>query len=232
MDLFSELVSTVQSDQTIGAESSLFPPDVVKLAVNRAYRKVGGLFRWPETEDAKKTSTEANQEYYDYPQNWRPESIWKIKVDGADYGDPLVFKDYLYEKEHNFPAGLQRMWASQWRRFFLYPTPSADGSFNICVWGQKIVDKLVNDNDVTIFSYSMTECNDAIVMEAQAILKNKGEDTNANAMLNGQALQIVTVAFGKVKQEMSKYQRTTGEWAMPDFFSSRSTGLRYKIGQF
>ena len=54
MDLFSELQTTVQSDLNVDGNSTLFPLATIKLAINRAYRKAGGLYRWPELEDSKK----------------------------------------------------------------------------------------------------------------------------------------------------------------------------------
>lgn len=223
MDLFSELITAVQSDLTIGNESTLYPLSTVKLAINRAYRKAGGLYRWAETEDAKKTSTEADQEYYDYPQNWRPDSIWKLKIDGIDYGDPIAFKDYLYEKENDIPSGLDYLWSNQWRRFFVYPTPTANGSNNICVWGIKVVDALAEDADVTIWSYSMPECNEAVVLEAVAILKNKGEEEKLGVFRSLEAKEILAKAWKNIKQEQAKYEKTQPFFDVKDMFGNGSS---------
>jgi len=222
-NLFSELVDDVQSDLTIGDESPLFPLATVKSAVNRAYIKAAALFRWPELEDAKKTSTVASQEYYDYPDSWRPDSIWKLVIDDQDYGNPLAFKDYLYEKEEDIPSGRDYLWSSQWRRYFVYPTPTASGTNNICVWGQRIPDTLAADGDVTIFSYSMPECNEAISLEAGAILKTKGDNEKSSQFKSTEAKQILIVAWGKVKQDQAKYHKTRPFIDVPDFFPSGNT---------
>ena len=230
MDLFSELQSTVYNDLTSGSESTLFPVDTVKLNINRAYRKAGALFRWAETEDAKKTSTVAGQEYYDYPQTWRPDSVWKLEIDGIDYGDPLLFKDYLLEKENDFPSGLEKAWSNQWRRYFVYPIPTANGSYNISIWGQKTVDKLVNDSDTTIFSYSMPECNDAVVLEAVAICKAKADQKNDGEFLSIEAKQILINAWAKIQQEQKKYEPTQPFFEVQDFFARG--GQRTRTGRF
>lgn len=219
MDLFSELVDAVQSDLNIGDETSLADLTAVKLAINRAYRKAGGMFRWPETEDAKKTSSVNGQEYYDYPDTWRPDSVWKLVVDDYDYGDPISFPDYLFEKEQLFPSGKTKAWANQWRRFFIYPTPTANGSNNICIWGVKNVTALSADSDITIFSYSMPECNEALVLEASAIIKAKGEQEQVAAEFKSpEAQKILTIAWGKIKQEQTKYEKTKPFLDVPDFF--------------
>lgn len=232
MDTFAQLQTTVQSDLNVDSTSTLFPLATIKLALNRAYRKAGGLFLWPETEDAKKTSTVSAQEYYDYPQNWRPNSIWKLKVDNEDYGDPLVFRDYLYEQENDNPSGLTLIWTNQWRRFFIDPVPTTNGNNNIEIWGQKVVDALSADADTTIFSYSMPECNDAIVLEAEAILRAKGEDENTAAFKSAEAKQILSIAWGKIAKANAKYEKTTPRFNVPDFFGRRRNHPENNIGNF
>jgi len=229
MITFLDLITAVQSDLTIGDESSLFPLNAVKLAIIRAYHKIGALFKWPETEDAKKTCAKAGQEYYDYPDEWKPDSIWKITVDGQDYGEPLIFKDYLYEVENDVPSGRDYLWASQWRRFFIHPIPTADGEYNISVWGQVAIVDLVWDTDLTIFSYDMPECNEAIVLEAVAILQSKGEDRKGGEMLSVEAKQICVVAWNKVREEQGKYQVSKPFFDVPDLFGDNEV---IKIGDF
>lgn len=221
MNTFSELQTAVQSDLNLDATSPLFSTTTVKLAINRAYIKAGGLYRWKETEDSKKTSSVASQEYYDYPSNWRPNSVWKLKVDDVDYGDPLVYKDYLYQSENDWDSGLTKAWTSQWRRIFIYPTPTTSGNNNIEIWGMKIVDTLTNDADVTIFSYSMPECNEAIVLEAEAILKGKAQEENSGQFRSAQAMSILTIAWGKVQQDQKKYEKTQPFFTVPDFFKEQ-----------
>lgn len=225
MDQFLEIIQAIQDDKTIGNESTLFPLPLVKRYINRSYRnKAAALFRWPELEDAKKTSTRENQEYYDYPINWQADSIWKLKVNGIDYGDPLVFKDYLHEVENEFPSfptGERNVWSSQWRRFFIRidgEIPSIDGNNNICVWGQKVPDLLVEDEDVTIFSYSMPEGNEAIVLETIAMLNRKGEN-QSDQFVSLEAKAILTNAFNKIRQNQNKYEKTQPFFEVPDMFA-------------
>ena len=222
MDLFSELISAVQSDLTIGDESTLYPLATIKLAINRAYRKSGGLFRWPELEDAKVTTTQLDINYYDYPQAWIPSSIWKLVVGTADYGDPIAYKDFLYETENDIPCGEDYLWANQWRRYFIYPTPTAAGT-NITIWGQMAVTTLTADADVTIWSYSMPECNEAVVLEAVAILKAKGEEEKSGEFRSAEAKQILVVAWSKIKQDRAKYEKTTPFFNVKDMFGKTKT---------
>lgn len=233
MDTFLEMIEAVQSDLTIGDESSLMPLATVKLAINRAYvGKVSALFKWPQTEDAKLTSTEAGLEYYDYPNLWRPNSIWKLVVDGTDYEDPLAFRDYQYEKNNELPSGFTKIWANKALKYFIYPIPTTNGSNNIEVHGQVIPEKMTSDGDTTIFSYNMPECNEAIVLEAKAILKSKGEEPKIGQFASAEAKQILVSAWGKLRQEQAKYEKTIPMLNVGDMFSHRSSVSRGRIGNF
>ena len=222
MTTFVELLQAVQDDLTVGDESTLYSPTLVKRAINRAYRKVGGLFPWPELQDAKKTSTQVSQEYYDYPQNWRSNSVWKLVIDDVRYGEdpdgsPLSFDDYLNWKE-DYPDDTEKKWANQWRRFFVWPVPTAQGSNNIVVWGIKVISDLSADADTTIFSYSTPEANEAIVLESVAILKSKIEEDKSAEFRSLEAKQILVVAWDKIKKEQSKYEKNMPFFEVPDFF--------------
>jgi len=222
MTTFVELLQAVQDDLTVGDESTLYSPTLVKRAINRAYRKVGGLFPWPELQDAKKTSTQVSQEYYDYPQNWRSNSVWKLVIDDVRYGEdpdgsPLSFDDYLNWKE-DYPDDTEKKWANQWRRFFVWPVPTVQGNNNIVVWGIKVISDLSADADTTIFSYSTPEANEAIVLESVAILKSKIEEDKSAEFRSLEAKQILVVAWDKIKKEQSKYEKNMPFFEVPDFF--------------
>lgn len=224
MDTLLNIRAAVQDDLTVGDESTLYSPNLIDRAINRAYRKVGGLFPWPELEDAKKTSTQANQEYYDYPQNWRSDSVWKLTVDEVRYGEdpdgsPLSFDDYLNWKEDN-PDSTDKKWANQWRRFFIWPVPTTQGDNNIVVWGIKVVSSLSQDADTTVFSYSTPEANEAIELEAVAILKSKGDDDKSGQFKSLEAKQILTVAWNKIAKEQAKYEKNQPFFDVPDFFGN------------
>jgi hypothetical protein len=224
MDTLADIRIAVQDDLTVGDESTLYSPNLIDRAINRAYRKVGGLFPWPELQDAKKTSTQVNQEYYDYPQNWRSNSIWKIVIDDVRYGEspdgsPLSFDDYLNWKE-DYPDSTDKKWANQWRRFFVRPVPTAQGSNNLHVWGIKVVSTLANDGDDTVFSYSTPEANEAIELEAVAILKSKGDQENASQFRSAEAKQILIGAWARISKENAKYEKDQPFFDVPDYFGS------------
>jgi len=232
MVTLANIREAIQDDLTIGDESSLYSPNLIDRAINRAYRKAAGLFPWPELQDAKKTSTQVDQEYYDYPTNWRSNSIWKLTIldsDGNDdrYGEtpdgsPLSFDDYLNWKEDN-PDSTDKKWANQWRRFFIWPIPTTLGSNNIHVWGIKVVADLDEDADTTVFSSSTPEANEAIELEAVAILKSKGENDKSAQFKSLEAKQILAVAWGKIARENAKYEKIQPFFEVTDMFGGGSS---------
>ena len=225
MDTLLEIRTAVQSDLTVDGNSTLFTPTVIDLNINRAYNKIAGLFRWPELEDAKKTSTVASQEYYDYPDTWRSDSIWRLEIGGLRYGEdpdgsPLSYDDYMVWREDE-PSSTDKKWANQQRRFFVHPTPTTNGDYNLHVWGIMIPDSLTVDGSVTIFSYHMPEVNEAIALEALAICKAKGgEKGNEKMLFSQEANQITIMAWNKIIREQAKYEKIQPFFNVPDYFPS------------
>lgn len=238
MDSFSEMQTALKSDLNVSNNSSLFPTATLKLALNRAYIKAGRLFRWPQLEDALKTTTQANWYYYDAPRNWSPDSMWRVEVNDEVYGEEpdhsaMDYHDFLdWRADEDNENSTDLKWATQWLRFFIYPTPTVAG-LQICVWGQKNVSQLVNDSDTTIFSYNSPEGNEAIVMEAREILKLKGEDDKAKnneLMLSPKALGTLTTMYNKIRQETAKVEKTQPFFHVTDMFGRGNS--RNLIGRF
>lgn len=238
MDTLANIRQACQDDLTIGDESTLFSPTVIDRVINRAYIKAATLYRWPQLEDAKKTSTEVNTETYDYPSVWRPDSIYRLEVDDVQYGEdpdgsPLAFEDYLiWRRDDDNASSTDEKWANQKTRFFIYPVPTTAGTNNISVWGVKNIVALSADADTTIFSYNMPEINEAILLETLAILKAKGEDDKGSQFRSIEAKQILTTAWNKLKQEQSKFEKNQPMFYVEDMFSNKRTTTKNNIGNF
>lgn len=224
MNTLANLRTAVRSDLNVTSSSSLFPEATIDNAINRAYQKSGALFRWPQLEDAQETTTQADQEYYDTPSTWRPNSMWRLQVDGDYYGEspdysPMVFQDYLDWKADDANDGsTEKKWAAFGSWYFIYPTPS-EADLVIAIWGQKNITELSGESDTTIFSCNMPECNEAIALEAVAILKKKGEAEKTGQMYSEEAKQILVVAFNKLRQEKAKYEKTQPFLYVEDMFA-------------
>lgn len=239
MDTFDDLRNAVKSDINWSPTGGFISTDDIDRAINMAYYSAGGMHKWPDLEEALHTNSKSTQEYYQYPQYFYPESIWKLTVDSVDYGDPVLFKDYLYEKENNFPSGLKKLWSSRGRQYFIYPTPTTNGSGNIVIWGFKVVATLSALLDTTIFSYVMRNCNRAICLEAAAILKMKGEDLQetivprVGEMRDLKATALLNQEWARLRMERMKREGTRPMWDVPDYFRTNVGGMKNtKIGDF
>lgn len=224
-DTLSDIRTVVRSDLNITENSSQFPQATIDRAINRARIKSERLFRWPALQDAKTTTSQSNINYYDAPQNWTPQSIWRVVVDDVTYGEdpdgsPLKFRDYLKYKE-DYPDSTDKKWALQWLRFFITPTPTVN-TLSICIYGQKNGTALSSDSDTTIFSYSLPECNEAIGLEAAAILKKKGDNLQKGGMLSDEAKQILAVAWDRIKEEAGKADSNLPFFNVPDYFRANN----------
>ena len=227
MDTLKEIRDALMSDMNVDSTSTLYPEATLNSAINRAYRKAGALFPWADLQDAKKTSTVSGQEYYDYPTNWRSKSIWRIEVDGEKYGEdpdgsPLSFDDYLVWREDN-PSATDKKWATQQRRYFINPVPTANGTNNLHVWGIMVTETLSEDGDITIFSYSTPEGNEAVLLEAKAILKSKGDDLKTTDFKSKEAKELLAIAWGKERDEDAKYEKNQPMWEVNDMFGAGSS---------
>ena len=235
MDNLGNFRTAIQSDLNVSANSSLYPSATIDLAINRAYVKCARLFRWPQLEDAKLTTTQANQEYYDTPDGWSPDSCYRLQIGTDYYGyepdfSPMDFQDYLdWKADSDNEDSTDKIWAVHGNQYFIYPTPTV-ANLVISIWGQKNITLLTLDASETIFTDNMPECNEAIVLEATAILKKKGEAEKSGELFSAEAKGILAVAFNKLKQEKSKYEKENPLLNVPDFFGKAS--VADTIGRF
>ena len=223
IDTLVEMRGIVQSDLNVTAGSSLYPPTTIDAGLNRAYTKGYRLFRWPGTEWAKYTTTQTNQDYYDAPTDFVPDSIWRVELGGERYGEdpdgsPMNFHDFLQWRLDN-STSTEKKWAKQWTRYFIWPTPT-DAVTQICIWGQLNPTLMENESDTTIFSYNLPECNEAIIMEAESILKHKGASPKDGEWYSAEAKSIFSIAFTRIKQDNSWEKKIQPMLNVPDFFKT------------
>lgn len=183
-DMENELVTRLQ----VASNSTRFTSSRITELIQNATTWAGGLYVWNELVRGRRTSTVASQEYYDYPGDFRSETIIRVEIDDLEY-DRKNFEDYLdFKKE--FPNSTDRIFANYGRQYFVFPTPTSNGSGNLVVWGAVQHPALSTAETKTIFSDSNEQGNEAIVKKAfsVAIVRDdtalsKTEEAEAIAML-------------------------------------------------
>lgn len=235
METQADIRRAVQDQLNAASNSTLYSPTVIDRAIGRVYLIVTGLFRWPQLQDAVYTTTQNGINYYDQPDNWRPQSIWRLEVGGVRYGEkpdgsPIAFNDFLTWKEDN-PTSTKKKWAMQWKRYFISPTPT-DSVTTLTIWGQENATPLTPGVDAatTIFSENMPECNVALAKEVVADLKMKGERPSDKQLLSPEASAIFIASFHKWTKDTAKQEKIEPFFNVPDLFG-RSSSVN-NIGDF
>lgn len=183
-----DLENELQSQLQIADNSSLFPASRLTKLIQNAYRRATDLYIWLDLVKGKTTHTQAGHEYYDYPQDFRSNTILRMEIDGENY-ERKNFEDYLAYK-NNHPTSNFKMFANFGRQFFVWPVPTSTGTDNLDVWGAVVSDELANSTDETIFSNNKEDCNFAVVGLAFAVAMkridlslSREEETSALAIL-------------------------------------------------
>ena len=199
-----DLREWVQSQLSVGAGSTQFTPTRINMEINNAYILWAcSKYNWKPLERAKTTSTKANSFYYDYPANFKLESISRLEISGKKY-DKKDYDDFLQYKIDNPNDTNKRIFANHETFFFVFPTPATDGVNNLDIWGFIVPNvsdarakPLTLDTDKTIFSDSAPEVNLAIVKQTLALLKPKAKDKKEGQIEDVEAAGILATAFNK-----------------------------------
>ncbi len=237
MNTFLEIIQWVQSQLSVTGTSTQFTLTRIKAEINFAYIWACSKFNWKKLERAKTTSTIAGAFYYDYPPNFRSESIFRLEIDGKPY-DKKDYDDFL-EYKRNYPTDTStRIFANHESFVFVFPTPAANGVNNLDMWGYIIPNStdaraklLVADGDKTIFSDSEPEGNLAIAKQALAVLQAKGKDKKTGQIEDAEALGKLASIYNKiVGSRQTEQQLNQPIFDPPDFFGN--TSPKTKIGNF
>lgn len=182
-DLETELIARLQ----VASNSTLYPAARITTITQNSYIWATQLVVWHDLVRSRATTTTALQEYYDYPENFRSESIIRLTISDEEY-KRKNFEDYLAFKKNN-PNSTKKMFASFGRQFFIHPTPTAS-ALPITAWGAIQADPLSAADSVSIFSYSKEEANEAVIKKGLsiALIRSdpqlaKSEETEAIAIL-------------------------------------------------
>jgi hypothetical protein len=212
-DMQAELLSRLQAANN----STLWTTARLETLIQDAYRWATGLFNWPQTQSAKVSSTVKDQEAYDYPGDFRSNSVVRVVIDSKRY-DRKAFEDYLDFKLENPDQTQKRIFADFNRQIFILPVPTANGNGNLSVWGHNEVAQLSGGTDTTIFSTSDEPCNEAIVKKALSVAIKK---INPNLAIteSNEAQQILANAFSVIKSNQQRDQRLDHpRFQVPNFF--------------
>lgn len=143
--------------------------------------------KWPITEGKETTTYSSSQEEYDYPEDWRPDSIRLLQVGGKRH-QKLNFEDYQMFRE-NKPDSKDRVYTDYRDIYFINPNTDASGTTT--VWGQftPYIDK-TDETAKTVFDGDMSDADEAIILRmlSYAMQREKKSRESINFLERGKAL--------------------------------------------
>lgn len=216
-NLESELTSRLQ----VASNSTLYPSTRITSLIQNAYMWATQLFIWHDLVRALKTSTVSSAEYYEYPAEFRSESIIRLEVDDVEY-NRKNFEDYLAYKRDN-PTTTKKMFASFGRQFFLNPTPSSAGSNNMSVWGAIQADALSSGTSVPIFSYNKEEGNEAVIKKALSVALSRTDLKTAQSESQDALVILNRLSMAEQKNTQRNKRLDHPMLNVPDFFGGTNS---------
>lgn len=203
---FLEMQTAVYDDLSVANTDAFYSLAYIKRIINRAKNRVENAHDWPHLERAMTRDSEANQEYYNYPENWKQDSIYKLKYNGDDY-EKVRFKDYLQYQEDYDNNATDKIFSDFRNRFFINPKPAILVTAGIEFWGQEYSADLSGDTDETPFTLEREV--EEIIIElslAMALKKGRGSNYQRGMIMEKDALTKLEIINRKILKRQSSYR--------------------------
>lgn len=226
------LIDTMSLTESSGSSlDPMFTDAVLNRFINRAIKWVSNLHNWQQTQKAVMRGSDVDQEFYNYPEDFKTDSIYRLTLDG-EVRKKLLFEEYENYKENN--GGSKKLWADWRRRYFINGT-IADGTANIKIWGHEIPADLGDDTtDHPFVDEQLLE--EAIQEKALALcyIKKGGSFRSEAREVEKGALLKVEQSFDEQLDLQSQYKTEDAEmFEHTDFLNEDATGgRRTKRGSF
>lgn len=229
----SEYRQIIRDDLSTGATDQFYTDAIIDRAINRSYKRISGLRNWPQTEQSYIRDSEANQAYYNYPTNFKTDSLKRLKYNGEKY-EKTVWSEFLNYQDENVTSADDKIFSDHRRQYHLNPAPAADISGGIEIWGHEIPVAMSAEDDTTVFSGD-AQVEEAIVKLAQAILYKKGRGNmyDRGVKLETEALADIGDAYKTIMKAQGDYaSKNTPVFNHIDILPGRRRGSRTQRGNF
>ena len=227
---FLEFQTNIYDDLGVTSSDSFYSLAYIKRRINANMKRVAGYFNWPQTEDAVNRDSEANQEWYNYPENMKQDTIRKLMFNG-EYYKKTAYPDYLQYQEDMGANATDKIFTDFQNKYFINPKPTADIVAGISLWGQVIPSDLTADTGVTPF-YNDPDIEEVIyqLSLADCYKKARGTMFERGATMEKEALQKLEIIKKKVMLRQASYKNKNNN--MFEHTELIRKGGRYKRGTF
>lgn len=215
MNTRGEILSRLKSELKMSSTSSKFSDTDLNDKIWDATIWAADQFSWPQIERGVQRTTQA-KEYYNYPSEFKSDSVYLVTVDGVQY-DFIEFDDFQKFKRNN-PGNTQSKLASTFgRQYFIHPAPTGTSQV-INAWGLIQPASYSDDNSKTIFSDSEASLNEAIMRKAKATCL---KSTAQAAAEETRALAILEKGFNRIKRRRARFQKKDSpKFEHTDYFAT------------
>ncbi len=200
---FLEMQTAVLDDLGKSTTDPFYSLPTIKRYINRAKNRIEGAHDWPHLERSMKRDSEAN-EYYNYPENWKQDSIYKLKYNGDDY-EKIRFRDYLKYQEDYDNTATDKVFSDFRNQFFINPAPTSVIVSGIEIWGQEYSADLSADANTTPFTIER-EIEEIICNVARGMIIQKDKSKRAEGQkIVLEEMQRLEIINRRILKRQSSY---------------------------
>lgn len=208
---FIELQQELKNRLSIVTPNTFYTDVMLKDWLNQANLWACGFAKWAFTEKAEFTESRANTEHYDYPVNFKADSIRMLEIEDNGFYKKLLFKDFQEYK------GSEKVFSDFRRRFFVKPILESAGK-KITVWGQEKPTKLVGNDDITPFAEGEEMGEEAIIKRALMTALQKAKKYQEARVEGNEARAILQQIQVNIIKEQGLYQTKDAPlFEIPDY---------------
>lgn len=207
---FDELQQTLLDDLSATTSDAFYTTAYIKRVINRAHKWVAGMRNWPQTEETYKRDSEVGQNYYNYPTNFKTDSIVELSYNGVIY-DKTVWRDYRRYLVDN-PTGQDKIWSDLKRQYHINENVALSAiTDGIEITGHLIPDSMVNGTDTTLFTGD-SNIENAIIKYAQSLIykKGRGQMYDRGIALEEDAKALLGDAWSQIMKSQGDYASKNG----------------------
>ena len=200
---FTALQQAITDDISVTSGDAFYTTAVIKRVINRAYKWAAAMRNWPQTEETYYRDSEVGQAYYNYPTNFKTDSIVELYYNGEEY-TKTVWRDFRKYLRDN-PTGTDKIWSDLKRQYHINASVATIVN-GIEITGHIIPDDLVNASDYTLF-VGDANVENAIIKYALSILykKGRGQMFDRGTALEEEAKGLLGDAWTQVMKSQGDY---------------------------
>lgn len=203
---FDAYQQAILDDISVLSTDAFFSTALIKRAINRAYKWAAGLRNWPQTEETYYRDSEAGLNYYNYPTNFKTDSIKELYYNGEEYSKTL-WKEYRKYMRDN-PTGQDKIFSDLKRQYHINNNITIATITNgIEITGHLIPSSLVNGSDTTLF-VGDANVEEAILKKSLSILykKARGQMYDRGVTMEDEAKELLGDAWKQVMAAQGDYK--------------------------